>query len=290
MQFLGLNSLDKFNSIAIIGGGVSLVNLALEYTNNVTYFYSNLEEAYVLEYRYVNMKLMSLKSLGGVNMKFDLVIGNPPYMDPDKGKCSGKLYSLIWAAAEKLAKRGLIFLAPASFIKEYKTRHFTGATYVGTFPGVSVKVGIFEKIKSQKEIVPNLGDWGFKTVQESKAFYKENGRDEWLKNHYREFSLNNLWDRKVAWKKGQAIPENYIGMNNRSGKNFKIFLPNEISSHSNGTLYGTICLLKTKKPEMLKEHIKKFEPLYKEFLQFGDYHVFSGFQKCIPIPEELMED
>jgi hypothetical protein len=222
-------------------------------------------------------------------MKFDLVIGNPPYMDPEKGKMSGRLFPLIWTAAEKLAKRGIIFLSPASFIKEYKKRHFTEASYVGTFPGVSVRVGIFEKINLRKEMAVNLGDWGFKTIQECKAFYKENGRDEWLKNHYVEPSLNNLWDRKAAWKKGQAIPENYIGINHCSGKNFKIFLPNEIPSQSNGTLYGTVCLLKTKKPVMLKEYIKKFEPLYEEYLKLGR-SVFNGFHKCVPIPEEFKED
>lgn len=98
-------------NIAVIGGGVTLIELAKEYLpeNRITYVFSNAEEKYVLEYKFQELNFETLETFMA-GKSFDLIIGNPPYGGKDK--------KIIKKCIEKFPDALCIFLNPARWLQD----------------------------------------------------------------------------------------------------------------------------------------------------------------------------
>jgi hypothetical protein len=106
----------KLTKGAICGGGNTLVNLYLEnglQEQDITYFFSNYEEMYVLSYMFPKVTFISINDLlkdKKKKMKPDCIIGNPPWDTKNDIHC--EIAKKVIPLAEKV-----VFLMPGTFMK-----------------------------------------------------------------------------------------------------------------------------------------------------------------------------
>lgn len=220
-----------------------------------------------------------------ISMKFDLIIGNPPYYEekPEgKKRAAPHLDSKIWLSLCENTSRHIIMVMSHG-CNRMKNMGYTYMSEQFPFPGAAIDVNIFERKPGEKEI-------------DIVSKYETNGKYEWLKNNQVD-KYKSLSGLVVNFKPEEindfTVPETYFAYHERSGKNIRTFVGGERTVKENGTPLTCIDYIKCKSQEQaiqLKEWFDKtVTPKYKEFTKFGDCNVNRGFLQTIEIPS-FMKD
>ena len=218
-----------------------------------------------------------------LNMKFDLIIGNPPYYEekPEgKKRTAPHLDSKIWLRLCENTSCHIIMVMSHS-CNQMKNMGYTYMSEQFPFPGAAIDVNIFERKPGEKEI-------------DIVSKYEKNGKYEWLKNNQLE-KCKSLACLVVKPKEinNYTVPETYFAYHERSGKNIQTFVGGERTLKENGTPLTCIDYIKCKSQEQaiqLKEWFdKNVTPKYKDFTKFGDCNVNRGFLQTIEIPSFMKE-
>ena len=225
-----------------------------------------------------------LKEYKETDMKFDVIIANPPYFEPvpeGKTRTSAHLDSKIWKSLLNISEN--IIAIMSSSCNQMQNMKYTYITEKFSYPGdANIDVCIFEHLKGQSEV---------EIIKKSVL----NGKQEWLVKNDKSSTNYTLWhaiDRKT-YGTFDVIPQGYIGLSEVSTKNFTIFLPNESILYKSGKKQGQrqkmVALVKTNKPNDFKNWLlTEINPLHNKFKQtYDDIHIDRGFSKCIIIPDNL---
>ena len=216
-------------------------------------------------------------------IKFDFVIGNPPYVGggENRSRKEGRyLYKQIWNECKKFTEN-LLFLTPSSFLY-LKKNEFTYYEHIGNFPGVGQDVAIFQKNINDPILLYTKSETE-KRNEIIKQNSIENSLYERLKTAKKELQEKKIpginFSYVYAFSKGIPVPEGYLGVPIRNG-HLRVFMPGEIPYRINGNNIPVIVVYLS--AYKIEKELKEYLLSKKEEIEsyFNTASIVMGF-KCI---------
>lgn len=195
--------LKKRESIMILGGGTNLIDLSLKYAKNVYYVYfSKNELSTIIKYKN-KIIIKSFHEFNTIkNMKFDLIIGNPPYKDESysneltlRNKVRGRNLAASFFIKSKKLSNEIYMLLPSR--EEKRKNFYTEKIYQGMFPGLKQEVSFFGYIKGKPTI-----------SIEKNTICEEVENSLYNRIRYARSIPGLRWDTRA-----EKVPKGFLGMN-----------------------------------------------------------------------------
>ena len=218
------------------------------------------------------------------DMKFDVIIGNPPFNEPKPEgmkRTAPRLDSKIFKVCQQCCQTAHIVFVMGSACSQKKSMKYTWMSEQFAFPGdVAITVNLFEYKPGDELLV-------------IKTKYELNGKYDWLKQHILPLcdsicSVINVNGLESEINQDKVQP-NYFFYNERSYTGIRTYLPGDSVLKKNGKRKVCLDYIKCKDAEQVRQLDNYFKTFiaekYRDYLVFGDGNLNRGFLRTIPLPD-----